>query len=44
MIFRKSFNRDNIHFSDIGLVCLENTLNQAGGVVIADERMNEVAR
>lgn len=33
---------DNIHFPNTGLICLENTLNRAGGVVIAPARLNPV--
>ncbi len=40
---RSAIRGENIHFPETGLVCLENTLNRAGGVVIAPERMNAVA-
>lgn len=33
----------DIHDPMTGLICLENTLNRAGGIVIPVERMNEVA-
>lgn len=33
----------DIHYPDTGLVCLENTVNKLGGVVVAPARMNEVA-
>lgn len=33
----------DLHYPETGLVCLENTLNRAGGVVVAPERMNEAA-
>lgn len=40
---RSAIRGDDLHDPETGLICLENTLNRAGGVVIAPERMNEVA-
>lgn len=38
----KAIRVDNIHFPETGLICLENTHNMAGGVVIPIERMKEI--
>ncbi|AZR73580.1 threonine aldolase [Anoxybacter fermentans] len=40
---RSAIRGNNIHFPNTGLVCLENTLNRAGGVVIPPHRLNSVA-
>jgi threonine aldolase len=40
---RSAIRGVDLHYPETGLVCLENTLNRAGGVVIAPERMNEAA-
>lgn len=40
---RSAIRGVDLHDPKTGLVCLENTLNRAGGVVIAPQRMNEAA-
>lgn len=40
---RAAIRGTDIHFPDTGLVCLENTFNKLGGIVISPEEMNQVA-
>lgn len=39
---KQAIRGDNIHFPNTGMICLENTLNRAGGVVVSPERLNQV--
>lgn len=40
---QESIRGENIHFPKTGLICLENTLNRAGGIVFPPERLNAIA-